>query len=213
MSNPTISNTLYHFTGFGGGAGKSHAEAFETLLAILSSSHLKLSKNEITWGFADDSGKKVAGISFSPYMTCFTETPLEFAKGHSRDFGKFGIGFKIEWVIGHGGQNVVYVKDGSVNKLGNAISRMLTHLSIDKLSPDFPRKLMHEIIYTTENMDWRHEREWRIISDTAGTSAFKVTDIDCVVCPKPHASKLADFIRAKKELAGLESRIRTAGAD
>ncbi|HXH32219.1 MAG TPA: hypothetical protein VNJ01_15560 [Bacteriovoracaceae bacterium] len=65
MSNKTISNTLYHFTGFGGGKGKETNATFETLKAILDSSMLRLSRNEIARGHHDSDGKKISGISFS----------------------------------------------------------------------------------------------------------------------------------------------------
>jgi hypothetical protein len=212
MSNVTISDTLYHFTGFGGVGGTSNDEAFETLLKILKSSHLKLCRNEIAWGYQDSDGKKISGISFAPYMTCFTETPLEFSDAHTRDFGKFGIGFKVDWVISKKGQNVVYVRDGRVNNLGEAISRMLMHLTIDKRSPEFPRKCMHEIIYATENMKWRHEREWRIINDKPDCVAeFGVADIDCLICLESHVPQLQKFLESEKGLAGLRSRIKTVG--
>ncbi len=117
-------------------------------------------------GYSDSRGKKVTGVSFSPYITCFTETLLGFATDHIRDFGKFGIGFDIDWVIKNKGQNVVYVQDGNVNHLGETISKMPMHLKIDKLSKDFPRKRLHEIVHITENMKWRNEREWRIVGES-----------------------------------------------
>lgn len=208
MGNATVSDTLYHFTGFGGAGSKTQDQSFETLIKILQSSHLKLGKNSVEWGYDDEDGKRISGISFSPYMTCFTETPLEFADHHARDFGKFGIGFNIDWVISHKGQNVIYVRDGKVNNLGGAISRMITHLSIDKQSKDFPRKIMHEIIYATENMDWRHEREWRIINDKDAVAEFNPSDIDCLICLDSYVSKLITFLRANAGLAELESKIK-----
>lgn len=210
MPNVTVSDTLYHFTGFGGGAGKTHDEAFSTLTKILGSSVLKLNRNEISWGFKDSEGKKITGISFSPFMTCFTETPIEFADGHTRDFGKFGIGFKIDWVVRNKGQNVVYVRDGEVNDLGDAISRMLTHLSIDKLSPDFPRKWMHQVVHATENMDWRHEREWRIITDKPDIVVkFVYSDVDSIICLNSYRPKLIGFLDSDPKFVGLKEKIKS----
>lgn len=209
MGNVTVSDTLYHFTGFGGVGNKTQQKSFETLVRILESSHLKLCKNQIEWGYNDSEGNKISGISFSPYMTCFTETPIEFSGHHTRDFGKFGIGFKIDWVISHKGQNVIYVKDGGVNNIGEAISRMITHLSIDKKSRDFPRKIMHEIVYATENMDWRHEREWRIFSDKKDQVVeFGSSDIDSLICLEEYAPKLLSAINGHPHLTGLDSKIK-----
>lgn len=209
MGNVTISDTLYHFTGFGGGGGKSNEEAFATLIKILESSCLKLGKNEINWGYNDSEGRKISGLSFSPYMTCFTETPIQFSGVHTRDFGKFGIGVCIDWVVAKKGQNVVYVRDGEVNILGEAISRMLTHLSIDKLSPDFPRKWMHQIIYATENMNWRHEREWRIISDKQELVQFDFNNIDELICLKDYEKRLREFLESDKKYSSLLAKIIT----
>lgn len=209
MRNVTVSDTLYHFTGFGGGIGKTNDEAFSTLIKILDSSCLKLRKNKITWGYHDGDGRKISGISFWPHMTCFTETPIQFSGPHTRDFGKFGIGFCIDWVVANRGQNVVYVRDGDVNNLGEAISRMLTHLSIDKLSPDFPRKWMHQVIYSTENMGWRHEREWRIISDKPESVKFEYNNIDSLVCLKSYEAKLREFLESDSKFSELLARITT----
>ncbi|MGZ3724566.1 MAG: abortive infection system antitoxin AbiGi family protein [Pseudobdellovibrio sp.] len=212
MGNVTISNVLYHFTGFGGaeadGQGKTTKEAFETLKKILHSSHLRLCKNEVSWGYADEDGRRpFTGLSFSPHLTCFSETPIEYATDHTRSFGKFGIGFDINWVISHRGQNVIYVKDAAVNHIGNVISKMLIHLSIDKKSPDFPRKYMHEIVYATENMKWRNEREWRIISDKSGQADFTFADIKSLVCPKSHEKELKEFLELDAKYVGLKEKM------
>ena len=207
MGNPTISNTLYHFTGFGGEDGKTSDESFETLKKILSSSVLLLSRNDVEWGYTDSEGKKVTGVSFSPYMVCFTETPLGFANDHIRDFGNFGIGFDIDWVISNKGQNVVYVQDGNVNHLGETISKMLMHLVIDKQSKDFPRKRLHELVYITENMNWRNEREWRIVDDKEGQVAFTFENVKEIVCPKEYQEKLIAFLKSDCKFNELMGKV------
>lgn len=61
MSNVTVSDVLYHFTGFGG-TGKSDEQSFDTLLKIIKSSKLILNKNDIKWGYHDTEGNPASSV-------------------------------------------------------------------------------------------------------------------------------------------------------
>lgn len=164
--NPTQSEILYHFTGYDGANKKlkSDDDAFSTLLNILSSQELRLSINTRDWTINNPGNSHRFQIPIP--MACLTETPLWGIQNHMRSFGKFGLGFNIDWAINEGAQNVIYYKDGKSSRTINIIKDILTpqftaHGYTHKPSLDWT---IH-ILGLTEDIVFRNEREWRFIGD------------------------------------------------
>lgn len=90
-----VNNTLVHWTG----RGQTASDALSALTSICDEKLLRLSyyPNYVS----EEYDKKSA-------MVCFTDIPLWHAKEHCRRFGKFGIGFKKEKMIGYGANPALY---------------------------------------------------------------------------------------------------------
>jgi len=93
--NPTISDTLFHFTGIKNsqrGEFKEDREGLETLKTILKTRKFLMPAHERKLFNSKDQS-----LSTAVNMACFTETPLRFISNHIDVFGKFGLGVKISW--------------------------------------------------------------------------------------------------------------------
>ncbi len=219
MNNPTVSNTVFHFTGIKDsqrGIFKPDHESFNTLKTILSSREflMKPHKRQL----ANSKGQSCADTI---WMSCFTETPLGFLRSHVDVFGKFGIGINIRWAKRLNAQNVIYVDSGHVppiveQEINRGIigimefSKFFKNLPpeykngvtkgdpyFDKIpNPEYPTN----ILGTTESYIYREEREWRVFgrgdhSKLLFTPKFDYTDVDCLVCPSDFVKDLVAFIK------------------
>jgi hypothetical protein len=90
-----MNNTLVHWTG----RGQKDFDALGALSSICYEKNLRLSycPNYVSGEY----DKKSA-------MVCFTDIPLWHAKEHCRKFGRYGIGFKKEKMIGYGANPALY---------------------------------------------------------------------------------------------------------
>lgn len=109
-----INNTLVHWTG----RNQESLDALAALTAICNEQLLRLSycPNYVSDGY----DKKSA-------MVCFTDIPLWHAKEHCQKFGKFGIGFKKNKMIGYGANPALYTTSEHflrIKKLSGLLERM-----------------------------------------------------------------------------------------
>ena len=109
-----VNNTLVHWTG----RGQTDSEALTALTSICREKILRLSycPNYVS----EDYDRKSA-------MVCFTDIPLWHAKEHCRIFGKFGIGFKKEKMIGYGANPALYTTGehfSRIKKLSGLLAKM-----------------------------------------------------------------------------------------
>ena len=109
-----VNNTLVHWTG----RGQTDSDALKALVSICDEQILRLSycPNYISEGYKKESG-----------MVCFTDIPLWHAKEHCKIFGRFGIGFKKEKMIGYGANPALYTTGehfSRIKKLSELLERM-----------------------------------------------------------------------------------------
>lgn len=109
-----VNNTLVHWTG----RGQTDFDALSALASICDEKLLRLSycPNYVS----EEYDKKSA-------MVCFTDIPLWHAKEHCRRFGKFGIGFKKEKMIGYGANPALYTTGqhfSRIKQLSGLLERM-----------------------------------------------------------------------------------------
>lgn len=109
-----VNNTLVHWTG----RGQTDSAALAALTSICDEKVLRLSYCP---NYASEEYKKESA------MVCFTDIPLWHAKEHCRIFGKFGIGFKKETMIGYGANPALYTTAGHfsrIKKISELLERM-----------------------------------------------------------------------------------------
>lgn len=191
--NVTLTDTLYHFT------------KFDALRAILKSRKFLVSLNTVQWFSTDQKG-----YFFKIPMACFSETPLEFMKDHKRNFGEYGLGMKIQWAIGHGLHNVIYVDMLNPSNHGIMITEILKYyFSVPATHKPhlYHKNLNDQLVGSSELMKYRDEREWRFIGKindymsytfTPDSISFDFTDVAQIVCPKKDVDELIRFLKDEK---------------
>ena len=203
--NVTISSQLYHFTGYDKTTNsfKPDDDAFDILKSILQSGYLRLSQNKVTFHLS--SGGRISSTSTEIKMACVTETPIEYISEHIDKYGKFGIGFSIEWGLAHGGLSVIYTQEEYPNGLATVVSELADFfMSNGMMSHDLRAVTwLSKLSSLTENFELRHEREWRFLyaptmPDGYRGITFLPKDILSVICPKAYVSKIEDLLANTK---------------
>lgn len=113
-SRKYISNELVHWTG----RKQTDQNAMNALTSICDEKILRLSycPNYVHEEYKPESA-----------MVCFTDIPLRFAKEHCSMFGKFGIGFNKQRMIGYGANPALYTTGkhfDRIKKLADLLARM-----------------------------------------------------------------------------------------
>jgi hypothetical protein len=206
--NLSVSDNLFHFTGIDIERGKKKPDdnAFQTLKDILESGNFRLNRNNRNWAiYADDAPPRE--MDFDIPMVCFTETPIGFLSNHIEVFGEFGIGMHLEWGIKNGAQNVLYCDSTTTNFYGKTLAGVLeyVHRTLVEGDPQARWFWFRSLVGITENIDFREEREWRILGRTENVPgggetfepvsvSFSKKDIVVVVCPSKYISELRTFL-------------------
>jgi hypothetical protein len=103
-----ISSELTHFVG----RGRSKDDQYELLSSILSDGLLSHPPHRRNWS-GNLSVKFDAKISknemFNPEVVCFCDIPYADLPLHMKKYSHFGIAFKKEFIVGHGGSPVYYI--------------------------------------------------------------------------------------------------------
>lgn len=197
--NQTISNQLYHFTGYDKDQNtfKPDEDSFNILCSILISKYLRLSSNHI--------GSRLMGLGESiggnVKMACLTETPIEFISDHIDKYGRFGLGFTIEWALSNGGLNVIYTDKNNPNNFVHTLSELVDYFLTNGELAHERRSIQWvvQLIAITERFELRHEREWRFFRaprmlDGFLGIAFSPNDLKSIICPENFISKLHDVL-------------------
>ncbi|HKI44609.1 MAG TPA: abortive infection system antitoxin AbiGi family protein [Balneolales bacterium] len=208
--NPTVSNTLFHFTGIDCDRGvfKPKEEALNTLKSILGSQHFLLSNNNREWTIFDVK-EPVRHMNFDLPMLCFTETPIEFIGMHMGVFGHFGVGMKIEWAIKNHAQNVIYCDRSEPNYYGRILAGVLDFIHHNLATDQNTQAKWYwfrSLVGVTEDIRFRNEREWRFIGRTENKPGggdsftpthvdFNINDIEVVVCPEDCIPAVHEFLK------------------
>jgi hypothetical protein len=207
--NPSISSQLFHFTGVNKERGffKPDVEAFATLKKILNSKYLLLSPNRIQLLFPQDS-ILMEKIELIIQMACLTETPIEFLTDHIKLFGKFGLGFTIDWALRNGGQNVIYCDSHSPNSFAHTVSEIGNYFAMNGMAHDIRFiRWVSELAAITENFEYRNEREWRFLRasniDDQLAIPFQGDDLKTVICPRNFIMGVEEIMRINNLHANL----------
>lgn len=123
-------------------------------------------------------GKDVAEVRDGHISVCFSEIPLDQTRQLIKRHGRFGIGFKKDFLLANGATRVWYLDMGKSplielqNKLDQLVKMKNFADLIWKLTPyiDHVIPMKH---------DWAWEREWRI----SGGLTFELSDIEFIITP------------------------------
>jgi Putative abortive phage resistance protein AbiGi, antitoxin len=213
MTNNSISDTLFHFTGLNGMRKKlkPEMEALKTVFDILGSKRFNIGINSRHYAIPGTQ------IFMEIPMTCFTETPLSHLRQHMSDFGEFGIGMKFEWAIRNGFLNVIYSDNRGHNFYSASLSRVwdLLEEARDTGSALFERGMYYTLVGITEDIRFRNEREWRLIPQSdLGTTGFSPRyvefsgyDIDSIVIKKQYSDNIKKYIENHAEYSNCKIKI------
>ncbi len=223
--NPTVSNTLFHFTGIDHTRCKfkPKEEAFGTLKSIIESQHFRLSLNNRNWTIYDDN-EPLRHMDFGVPMLCFSETPIDYIGRHMEVFGYFGLGMKIEWAIKNHAQNVIYCDTTVPNYYGRTLAGVLDFIHHNLVvDPNTQAKWywFRSLVGVTENIIYRDEREWRFIGRTENVAGggddftpqyigFTSNDIYVVVCPAECLPELQQVLHQTGKYNNFEFKIITS---
>ena len=192
-----MSSQLFHFTGFDkvNGSFKPDIDALDILKRILQSHYLLLMPNKVHLKLPKI-GDLLSEIDVKVHMACFTETPLQFISGHIAKYGKFGLGFTVEWALRNGGQNVVYCDPNASNSYAHTVAGIGGYLMRNGAAYDIQKvRWIAELAAITERFELRHEREWRflrapIVDDKLRGIEFSSEDLQTIVCPSLHIAEI-----------------------
>ena len=132
MHNENMSDTLYHFTGYRvmGDSELSEQEkdekCYEKLLAVLKSGYIaardynnnlqfKVGSIEVSYNKGGHlMNGDFGGFLFKGNITCYCEIPLASCGRHCKKYGKFGVGFGIDYMATYGA-NVINLRNFPIN--------------------------------------------------------------------------------------------------
>lgn len=199
--NETVSSQLFHFTGFdkSNNAYKPDEDAFNTLQSILYSQYLRLSTNEVEIHLPQ--GAHARSINVKIKMACLTETPIRFLSQHMKKYGKFGLGFSVEWALINGGLNVIYVDNNKPNSFAQTISELEWYF-IENGALAHDRRaisLITQLATITERFEFREEREWRFFRAPKMPNGdlgilFTSTDLQTIICPHKFIPRIQEIL-------------------
>ncbi len=169
-----ISNTLTHWTG----RDKTDEVAFDIIKKIISTKKMLLT-------FCPNYPRLPENLQLKTMMICFTDIPLNLSREQCERFGKFGIGFSKEVMMGYGANPVLYTTREMNEKVETFISLIgrLQSEEVDRewkdatLNYDFGDRyqftseqfyslvelagFMQNYQYSERSVDY-YQREWRI---------------------------------------------------
>jgi Putative abortive phage resistance protein AbiGi, antitoxin len=111
MDTPYTSDQLFHFVGYN--KPNDDAENFNTLCKVLSDccvSHKPHGNLPGTIRYTIDIEKSLLNEKLIvPTVTCFADIPPDSLGNHVRKYGRFGLGFRRDYLIFHGARPVTYI--------------------------------------------------------------------------------------------------------
>jgi hypothetical protein len=174
-----ISNTLVHWTG----RGKNDDEAFEALINILKTQLLYLSYCP-NYGTPTSTPSTRDNLNDrKTMMICFTDLPLRYSKIFCSKFGRFGIGFKKERMMGYGANPVLYTTTQHLPRIKN-INALINKLMSEDIDREWKEEMeryqftsqqlysLFEFFGFTQEYSYKdrdinyYQREWRLNYET-----------------------------------------------
>jgi hypothetical protein len=127
---------------------------------------------------------------------CLTECPWGSLIDHARRYSPYGIGFHKAFIFGTGGGPVYYVRGDHYQ---NQNWDQNVHTFVTPFWPFYrPKKLRTSEILGNKNIDYSHEREWRVPHDLT----FQYNHIKFVVLNT--YEDMAKFPKELKDTIGRE---------
>lgn len=127
---------------------------------------------------------------------CFTECPWGSLLDHARRYSPFGIGFNKPLVFAADGGPAYYVRSDLYN-FQDWDNRL--HVFVTPFWPPYrPRSLRENGVLNNRNVDYSHEREWRVPHDFT----FEYDQIEFVILDT--YEDMAQFPRELKDQIGRE---------
>jgi hypothetical protein len=168
MNRPDFSNLLVHFTtnrdpcsNDDNNPGNQYIgkNAYDRLTGILVDK--KITASSMPW-----TGRKAV---------CFTECPWSSLIDHAGRYSSYGIGFSKAFVFGTGGGPAYYVRADHYKKQ-NWDEHLLTFVT--PFWPSYrPKTLRGQEYLDGKDVDYSHEREWRVPHDFT----FEYEQIECII--------------------------------
>lgn len=189
QNRPDFSDYLAHFTADRNPNSKSKTNATahvkgtsakDRLISILESQEILASR--LPW-----SGREAV---------CLTECPWGSLLDHAKRYSPYGVGFNKAFIFGTGGGPAYYVRADHYQSQRWADD---IHTFVTPFWPPYrPTKLRNNGILNDRNIDYAHEREWRV----PHTLKFKYEHIEFVVLNT--YEDMAQFPKKLKDNVGRE---------
>lgn len=129
---------------------------------------------------------------------CLTECPWSSLLDHARRYSPYGIGFSKPFIFGVGGGPAYYVRADHYEKQKGAWDPHV-HTFVTPFWPSYrPRTLRENGMMNNKNIDYSHEREWRV----PHTLAFDYAQVEFIVLDT--YEDMAQFPKTLKDAIGRD---------
>ena len=189
MNRPDFSDYLAHFTTNRAPISKSaenptahvkNNSAFERLVSILNSKSILASR--LPWNNRE--------------AVCLTECPWGSLLDHAKRYSPFGIGFNKAFIFATGGGPAYYVRADHYQEQ-NWDEKI--HTFVTPFWPPYrPRKLRENGVLGNKDIDYSHEREWRV----PHSLTFEYSHVEFIVLDT--YDDMAKFPKSLKDIIGRE---------
>lgn len=189
MNRPDFSNYLAHFTTNRAPCSSSKANpsahvkgmtAYERLVAILESRTIFASR--LPWNNRN--------------AVCLTECPWGSLLDHAKRYSSYGVGFSKPFIFATGGGPAYYVRADHYQEQEWDEN---IHTFVTPFWPGYrPGKLRSNGILGDKDVDYSHEREWRVPHELT----FKYEHVEFVILDS--YEDMAKFPKALKDAVGRE---------
>ena len=204
--SPAHSDYLIHWTGHDIDADNDaewytgHMSTTDSTVTDLYMGRLKSILKHGLWMTDDDETVTMKDTSYarpSHCRTCFTELKLSMIRGHSRRYGRLGIGFKRFFLLNRFGRPMVYYHDSRKDWFEPNMWHSPSD-SYDEFFACFLKQMSEKTPDTTMQYTFYDESEWRIIYSSEIAERLKA---------RGHSDVLQHFVPRHKFSAELEQKI------
>ncbi|ODU59976.1 MAG: terminase [Comamonadaceae bacterium SCN 68-20] len=188
---PDFSNFLGHFTANRAPTSDSKENAtahikgttaHDRLVSILQTK--KIFASRLPWNGRD--------------AVCLTECPWTSLLDHAKRYSPYGLGFNKPFVFGAGGGPAYYVRADHYEKQKGSWDPHV-HTFVTPFWPSYrPKSLRENGLMGNKNVDYSHEREWRVPHDLT----FEYNQIEFIVLDT--YEDMAKFPKELKDAIGRE---------
>lgn len=189
MNRPDFSSYLAHFTTNRAPVSKSKdnssahvkgSSAYDRLVSILTSKKIFASK--LPWNNRN--------------AVCLTECPWGSLLDHASTYSPYGVGFNKAFIFGAGGGPAYYVR---ADHYKEQQWDEKVHTFVTPFWPNYrPAKLKNNGVLNDKDIDYTHEREWRVPHELT----FEYDHIEFIILDT--YDDMAKFPKALKDAIGRE---------